>query len=163
MLSVFLDVVGPDRVRRLSTVRIISTTGEALPPSVAARVRELLPNIDFYNLYGPTEAAVEITFERIEAVDVDQTSVSIGAPVWNSTAYVLDGRLQPVPTGVPGELYVGGVQLARGYAERPDLTAERFVADPFGPLGSRMYRTGDLVRRVGDGRLDYLGRTDFQV
>ncbi|PWD41025.1 hypothetical protein ACN93_21550, partial [Gordonia paraffinivorans] len=113
-----------------------------------------------YNLYGPTEAAVEITYQRLDEVG---DTVPIGVPVWNSTAYVLDGRLNRVPDGVPGELYVGGVQLARGYAARPDLTADRFLADPFGAPGSRMYRTGDLVRRNASGELEYLGRTDFQV
>ncbi|GED99905.1 hypothetical protein nbrc107696_03520 [Gordonia spumicola] len=160
MLSVFLELAGPERLARLDRLRIISTTGEALPPSVAAHTRAAVPDAVLYNLYGPTEAAVEITYQRLD--DVDDV-VPIGVPVWNSTAYVLDGRLHPVAEGVPGELYVGGVQLARGYAARPDLTADRFLADPFGPSGSRMYRTGDLVRRNRAGELEYLGRTDFQV
>ncbi|MDL9937936.1 non-ribosomal peptide synthase/polyketide synthase, partial [Gordonia sp. ABSL1-1] len=163
MLSVFLEVAGEDRVRAMESVRIISTTGEALPPSVAGQLRAWLPRVMFYNLYGPTEAAVEITYEAIESVDPSATSVPIGIPMWNSSAVVLDSRLRRVPLGVPGELYLGGVQLARGYAARPDLTAERFIADPFGRAGERLYRTGDLVRRRTDGVLEYLGRTDFQV
>ncbi|WP_062393756.1 non-ribosomal peptide synthetase [Gordonia phthalatica] len=162
MLSVFCEIVGTERIAAMSSLRIVSTTGEALPPTVAAELRDAQPDILFYNLYGPTEAAVEITYERIETVDAGASSVAIGLPVWNSSAVVLDGRLHRVPDGVAGELYLGGVQLARGYAARPDLTAERFVADPANP-GERLYRTGDLVRRTGDGRLEYLGRTDFQV
>ncbi|MFT4088754.1 MAG: amino acid adenylation domain-containing protein, partial [Gordonia sp. (in: high G+C Gram-positive bacteria)] len=162
MLSVFLDVVPPQMLSALDSVRIVSTTGEALPPAVAAPARRLWPNALFYNLYGPTEAAVEITYQSIEEVRAEDTSVPIGVPVWNSSAVVLDARLRVVPAGVAGELYLGGVQLARGYADRPDLTAERFVADPFGEPGSRLYRTGDLVRWNGAGELEYLGRTDFQ-
>ncbi|HMS75862.1 non-ribosomal peptide synthetase [Gordonia sp. (in: high G+C Gram-positive bacteria)] len=162
MLAVFVDVVGVERISRMDSVRIISLTGEAVPPAVAADVRSALPDILFYNLYGPTEAAVEITYESIEHAAAADPSVPIGIPMWNSTSHVLDGRLHRVPDGVVGELYLGGVQLARGYAARPDLSAERFVADPFGS-GERMYRTGDLVRRRADGVLEYLGRTDFQV
>ena len=163
MLSVFLDLVGTERLAAMSSIRIISTTGEALPPGVAAQVREALPHILFYNLYGPTEAAVEITYEKIETVSAGDLSVPIGVPVWNSSAVILDARLHRVPDGVPGELYLGGVQLARGYASRGDLTADRFIADPYGAPGARLYRTGDLVRRSPDGSIDYLGRTDFQV
>ncbi|GAC71059.1 putative non-ribosomal peptide synthetase [Gordonia soli NBRC 108243] len=163
MLSVFLEVAGAERVRALDSVRIVSTTGEALPPAIAAQVRTLLPDAMLFNLYGPTEAAVEITYEHIESVSAEDQTVPIGIPVWNSSALVLDARLHRVPDGVPGELYLGGVQLARGYAARPDLTSERFVADPYGPPGSRLYRTGDLVRRTASGGIDYLGRTDFQV
>ncbi|GAB08434.1 putative non-ribosomal peptide synthetase [Gordonia araii NBRC 100433] len=165
MLAVFLELAGESRLARLDRLRIISTTGEALPPSVAAQVRAALPHVTLYNLYGPTEAAIEITYAEI-GDDIGHT-VPIGVPVWNSSAHVLDPRLHPVPDGVAGELYVGGVQLARGYAARPDLTADRFVADPFAgesaPPGARLYRTGDLVRRNRSGDLEYLGRTDFQV
>ncbi|MET9203195.1 amino acid adenylation domain-containing protein, partial [Gordonia sp. NPDC003585] len=160
MLAVFLELAGPERLSRLDSLRILSTTGEALPPSVAAHARAAIPSARLFNLYGPTEAAVEITYAEIDsAADI----VPIGVPVWNSTAHVLDARLHPVPDGVAGELYVGGVQLARGYASRADLTADRFVADPFGRPGTRLYRTGDLVRRNSAGDLEYLGRTDFQV
>ncbi|MCF8609817.1 amino acid adenylation domain-containing protein [Gordonia sp. HY285] len=163
MLAVFLDIAGTERVRALTSIRYVSTTGEALPPSVAAQTRSALAHAALYNLYGPTEAAVEITFANVVSAHADDSTVPIGVPVWNSTAYVLDDRLRPVPLGTPGELYVGGVQVARGYADRSELTAERFVADPFGMPGSRLYRTGDLVRHGAGGALEYLGRTDFQV
>ncbi|MFI6870290.1 amino acid adenylation domain-containing protein [Nocardia sp. NPDC050406] len=145
----------PDSLRRVLAI------GEALPATTAQRFRTANPNTALFNLYGPTEAAVSITTH--EVTDADQGSVSIGAPEWNSQVYVLDARLRPVPTGVSGELYLAGAQLARGYFARPDLTADRFVANPYGPAGSRMYRTGDLVAWNANGELDYRGRTDFQV
>ncbi len=163
ILSAFLDVVPPSQLEALRSVRIVSTTGEALPPAVASSTRAVWPEALFYNLYGPTEAAVEITYQSIGEVHADDPTVPIGVPVWNSSAVVLDARLQRVPAGIPGELYLGGVQLARGYATRADLTAERFIADPYGEPGARLYRTGDLVRWLSDGALEYLGRTDFQV
>ncbi|MFL1599726.1 amino acid adenylation domain-containing protein, partial [Gordonia amicalis] len=162
MLSVFLDLAGPRRLEGLTSLRHVGISGEALPPAVAGQALAAVPSAELYNLYGPTEAAVEITYQRVGRAD-GVLNVPIGRPVWNSTSFVLDSRLRLVPDGVVGELYVGGVQLARGYAARPDLTAERFVADPFGGPGERLYRTGDLVRRNAGGDLEYLGRTDFQV
>ncbi|WP_275792820.1 non-ribosomal peptide synthetase [Prescottella equi] len=158
MLSVF---VAEPAVGRVGSLRLVFASGEALPASTAARLRDVVPGAALHNLYGPTEAAVDVTFHEVTAADV--ASVPIGAPVWNTQLFVLDGRLNPVPVGVPGELYLAGVQLARGYVSRADLTADRFVANPFGANGSRMYRTGDLVRWSADGELEYIGRTDFQV
>ncbi|WP_312029424.1 amino acid adenylation domain-containing protein, partial [Gordonia paraffinivorans] len=159
MLAAFTDVLGA-QVSGLSCLRLMFTSGEALTAAVAGPVLEMLPTIEVHNLYGPTEAAVDVTAQRVIAGDRD---VPIGVPVPGTQTYVLDAALNPVPAGVPGELYLGGVQVARGYAARPDLTAERFVADPFGDPGARLYRTGDLVRWNRDGSIEYLGRTDFQV
>ncbi|MFK2891134.1 amino acid adenylation domain-containing protein, partial [Dyella flagellata] len=142
-------------------LRRIICSGEALPGTLRDRVRESL-NVPLHNLYGPTEAAVDVTAWACREND-DGASVPIGAPIWNTRTYVLDAALGLLPPGVPGELYLAGDGLARGYLHRPGLTAERFVANPFGPPGSRMYRTGDLVRWLPEGQLDYLGRVDHQV
>ncbi|MEV0104613.1 amino acid adenylation domain-containing protein, partial [Nocardia sp. NPDC050789] len=147
------DGVMNDALRRVLAI------GEALPAAVAQRFRALNRQSRLFNLYGPTEAAVSITSHQV--TDADKGSVSIGAPEWNSRVYVLDARLNPVPDGVSGELYLAGTQLARGYFARPDLTADRFVANPFA-VGERMYRTGDLVAWSDNGELEYRGRTDFQ-
>ncbi|MGW4246000.1 amino acid adenylation domain-containing protein, partial [Nocardia sp. NPDC004722] len=158
MLSVFAAHARPGS---MPTLRRVFVIGEALPPKTVDAVMALGPDIDVHNLYGPTEATVSITHWSAEGGDIQ--TVPIGLPQWNSRVYVLDARLGPVPAGVPGELYLAGDQLARGYAGRPDLTSDRFVANPFEP-GKRMYRTGDLVVwRTGPDRLEYIGRTDFQV
>ncbi|MDO1486796.1 amino acid adenylation domain-containing protein, partial [Rhodococcus rhodochrous] len=158
MLTVFAEYARADE---LATLRDVFVIGEALPPeTVRAFVRR--SPAPLHNLYGPTEAAVSITYRKVVRSDSELRSVPIGLPQWNSRVLVLDARLRPVPVGVAGELYLSGVQLARGYHGRVDLTAERFVADPF-VSGERMYRTGDLVRWTRNGELEYLGRTDFQV
>ncbi|MFC9995247.1 amino acid adenylation domain-containing protein [Nocardia sp. NPDC127526] len=154
MLDALLTGRLPDSLRRVLAI------GEALPAALARRFAAVAPHIALCNLYGPTEAAVSIT--RHPVTELAGPSVPIGAPVWNSRVYVLDSHLRPVPPGVAGELYLAGDQLARGYFGRADLTADRFVANPFRP-GARMYRTGDLAAWTADGALDYRGRTDFQV
>ncbi|WP_039822230.1 non-ribosomal peptide synthetase, partial [Nocardia testacea] len=142
------------------SLRRVLAIGEALPVSTAQKVLTRSPGVGLFNLYGPTEAAVSVTTHAVSTADV--VSVPIGVPQWNSRVYVLDSRLRPVPDGVAGELYLAGAQLAQGYFGRPDLSADRFVADPFVP-NARMYRTGDLVAWNGAGELEYRGRTDFQV
>ncbi|MER6560826.1 amino acid adenylation domain-containing protein, partial [Streptomyces sp. NPDC001027] len=162
MLEAFLqsDEVAGDPAWAASLRRVFSS-GEALPTAAAARW-EALTGVPLHNLYGPTEAAVDVTHHRCDGAD-EGPVVPLGRPVWNTGLRVLDADLRPVPDDVPGELYLTGVQLARGYHARPALTAERFTADPYGPPASRMYRTGDLVRRRADGVVEYLGRTDRQV
>ncbi|MEU6352023.1 amino acid adenylation domain-containing protein [Streptomyces sp. NPDC047072] len=157
MLQVFL---AEPAATRCTGLRRVMCSGEALPVAVAERFRRVLPGVELHNLYGPTEAAVDVTAGEVVP---GAGEVTIGRPVWNTRTYVLDSALRPVPPGVPGELYLSGVQLARGYLDRPGLSAERFVADPYGGPGARMYRTGDLARWRADGTLDYLGRTDHQV
>ncbi|MFZ2174670.1 MAG: amino acid adenylation domain-containing protein, partial [Rhodococcus sp. (in: high G+C Gram-positive bacteria)] len=158
MLSVF---AAEPTAAECTSLRRVFASGEALPARTASKMRALLPGTRIHNLYGPTEAAVDVTFH--EVTEADTAGIPIGAPVWNTQLLVLDGRLRPVPVGVAAELYLAGGQLAREYVSRPDLTAERFVADPFGAPGDRMYRTGDLVSWNADGELEYLGRTDLQV
>jgi non-ribosomal peptide synthetase component F len=143
LLAVF---AAADGVSSCTGLRAVFASGEALPASVASALRAALPATELHNLYGPTEAAVDVTYHRV--LPSDTVSVPIGAPVWNTRVTVLDARLHPVPVGVPGELYLAGRQLARGYLGRPDLTADRFVADPHGSVGSRMYRTGGLRGRA---------------
>ncbi|MGW0533980.1 non-ribosomal peptide synthetase [Streptomyces sp. NPDC003032] len=145
---------------RCTGLRVLFSGGEPLDPALAARVQEVLPQVRVFNAYGPTEAAVDVT---CWPVPKRPASVAIGGPVANTTCYVLDERMRPQPIGVPGELYLGGIQLARGYRGRPGTTAEHFVPDPFGPAGGRLYRTGDRARWRPDGTLEYVDRVDRQV
>jgi amino acid adenylation domain-containing protein/non-ribosomal peptide synthase protein (TIGR01720 family) len=142
-------------------LRRVICSGEALSAELQARSTSVL-GAALHNLYGPTEAAVDVSFWECSR-GAASGSVPIGRPIWNTRLYVLDGALQLVPVGVQGELYIAGVGLARGYLKRAALTAERFVADPFGPPGSRLYRTGDLARWRHDGALEFIGRADHQV
>ncbi|MEV0187406.1 amino acid adenylation domain-containing protein, partial [Kitasatospora purpeofusca] len=142
-------------------LRRVFVGGEPIHPDLAAEVTAAW-GVRIHNLYGPTETTVQITTHAFDPA-ADTVTVPLGSPVRNTRLHVLDVALRPVPAGVAGELYVAGHQLARGYLRRPELTAERFLPNPFGTAGERLYRTGDLVRRRRDGRLEYVGRTDEQV
>ncbi|MEU6846453.1 amino acid adenylation domain-containing protein [Streptomyces sp. NPDC046716] len=157
MLQVFL--AGPDAATCSAGLRRVFCSGEALPRETAAAFARTLPGVELHNLYGPTEAAVDVTFHACDPQDTGP--VPIGRPVWNTRLYVLDPAGRPCPPGIVGELFLAGRQLADGYLNRPELTAERFVPDPF--RGGRMYRTGDLARWTEHGEAEYLGRTDHQV
>ncbi|MEU9853529.1 amino acid adenylation domain-containing protein [Streptomyces sp. NPDC047974] len=151
-----LPVLDPEALPRLES---LTTGGEVLTPDVAAAWS---PGRRLLNGYGPSECSVAATLFPVEP-GVRYDNVPIGRPIPNTSAYVLDDRLRPVPPGVTGELYLGGEGVGRGYVGRPELTAERFVADPFGRPGARLYRTGDLVRWNPDGTLAFAGRADDQV
>ena len=143
----------------LPELRTLISAGESCSKEIVARWAE---GRDFFNAYGPTEFTVCATLTRLDPTDV--RAPSIGRPIANAEVFVLDQHGVPAPIGAPGELYIGGVGLARGYHGRPDLTAEKFVPHPFATRpGSRLYRTGDLVRYLSDGNIDFLGRMDFQV
>ncbi|MCT9074070.1 amino acid adenylation domain-containing protein [Cupriavidus gilardii] len=144
-------------------LRLLSFGGEAMSREAFARIKQKFQAGTLINGYGPTEAVVTpLAWVGQHDTDCPSAYVPIGRPVGDRTAYVLDADLNPVPVGVAGELYIGGLGLARGYVGRPGLTAERFVPDPFAS-GARMYRTGDLVRRCRDGSIEYVGRLDHQV
>ncbi len=162
MLQHFVEGSGLDRCAAL---RRVICSGEALPFDLQQRFFARLPaGVELHNLYGPTEAAVDVSAWACTN-DGTRTSVPIGRPIANTRLYVLDARLRPVPIGVAGELYIAGVQVGRGYLGRPDLTAERYLPDPYAPAtpGARMYRTGDLARHLADGAIEYLGRVDHQI
>ncbi|MFG3712381.1 amino acid adenylation domain-containing protein, partial [Micromonospora sp. NPDC047730] len=155
---------GDPRVDRLA-LRVVTFGGEKLEfaeltPWVARRGLDA-PRL--INMYGITETTVHTTYHRVTADEVGGSANPIGAPLSDLTVHLLDADGRPVPVGVPGEIHVGGPGVARGYLGRPELTAQRFVPDPWGPPGSRLYRSGDLARRHADGRLEFIGRIDHQV
>ncbi|MFD4863638.1 amino acid adenylation domain-containing protein, partial [Streptomyces atratus] len=157
--SAFAQMVASGEI--LARPRTVVLAGEALTADAVAGIRRAIPGARVANVYGPTEATVYTT-AWCSDVEVDGV-VPIGRPISNARVYVLDGSLSPVPAGVSGELYIAGAGLARGYLGRPELTGERFVADPFASDGGRLYRTGDVVRWSQDGQVEYLGRADEQV
>ncbi|MDK1844681.1 MULTISPECIES: enterobactin non-ribosomal peptide synthetase EntF [unclassified Klebsiella] len=164
MLAAFVASLDADSVAACRTVRRVFCSGEALPTELC-REWERLTGAPLHNLYGPTEAAVDVSWYPAcgpELAAVTGSSVPIGWPVWNTGLRILDAAMRPVPPGVAGDLYLTGIQLAQGYLGRPDLTASRFIADPFAP-GERMYRTGDVARWLANGAVEYLGRSDDQL
>ncbi|MCG1040978.1 amino acid adenylation domain-containing protein, partial [Mycetohabitans sp. B7] len=146
----------------LRSVRQLTVGGDIVSAAAAQRVLEHCPTLRFINGYGPTETTIA-TCHLIEAPYQAQASMPIGTPLDNATAYVLDACLRPAPVGVVGELYIAGEGVARGYFNRPGLTAERFIAHPFDASGARLYRTGDLAYWRSDGALEFIGRADQQV
>ncbi|EPX2916041.1 enterobactin non-ribosomal peptide synthetase EntF [Klebsiella pneumoniae] len=164
MLAAFVASLDADSVAACRTLRRVFCSGEALPTELC-REWERLTGAPLHNLYGPTEAAVDVSWYPAcgpELAAVTGSSVPIGWPVWNTGLRILDAAMRPVPPGVAGDLYLTGIQLAQGYLGRPDLTASRFIADPFAP-GKRMYRTGDVARWLTNGAVEYLGRSDDQL
>ncbi|MDR9754671.1 amino acid adenylation domain-containing protein [Pseudomonas sp. SZMC_28357] len=157
MLAAFISA---DEAQACTSLQRIICSGEALPMELQRQTLRSLPHTRLYNLYGPTEAAIDVT--HWTCVEEGRDSVPIGRPIANLRTGILDAELQPLPLGAVGELYLGGVGLARGYHRRGALTAERFVVDPFGS-GERLYRTGDLARYRADGAIEYCGRIDHQV
>ncbi|QXH44671.1 amino acid adenylation domain-containing protein [Pseudomonas xanthosomatis] len=159
MLDAFLAHGDAER----AAMKRVLCSGEALPGSLVRRFKAQLAGVELHNLYGPTEAAVDVSaWHCAEPLEQTPDNTPIGKPVANTQLYVLDAYGQPTPQGVAGELYIGGVQVARGYLNCAELSAERFIDDTFTP-GGRLYRTGDLARYLPDGNLEYLGRNDDQV
>ncbi len=157
MLRLFLD---DPHSTECSSLQTVICTGEAVTFDLQRRFFEAFDNVELHNLYGPTEAAVHATYWRCDPTDTSGI-VPIGAPLANTQIHILDDQLQPVPIGVAGELHIGGTQVAEGYLNRPELTAERFIDNSHGP--GRLYKSGDLARWRTDGAIEYLGRTDHQV
>lgn len=157
MLAVFLSEPAAAGI----TLRLVFCSGEELPAPLRNRFHTVI-NAELHNLYGPTEAAVDVTYWSAGRDD-DSAPVPIGFPVWNTRMYILDERLRPKPPETTGDLYIGGVQLAREYLNRPDLTAERFLTDPLIGGDARIYKTGDVARYRRDGAIVFLGRSDHQV
>jgi amino acid adenylation domain-containing protein len=158
MLAVFLE---DDEIGRCRSIKRVICSGEALSYELQQRFFARMP-AELHNLYGPTEAAVDVTYWQCRPNDA--RIVPIGRPIANMECYILDRHQNPLPVGCPGELHLGGVGLARDYLNRPELTAEKFIPNPFSSQpGARLYRTGDLSRWLPDGNIEYLGRLDFQV
>lgn len=164
MLAAFVASLSPENAACCASLKQVFCSGEALPTALC-REWEQLTHAPLHNLYGPTEAAVDVSWYPAfgpELALVTGNSVPIGFPVWNTGLRILDAMMRPVPFGVAGDLYLTGIQLAQGYLGRPDLTASRFIADPYAP-GERMYRTGDVARWLDNGAVEYLGRSDDQL
>ena len=164
MLKMLVEHLEKNPGEAPEALRLVLLGGDWIPVSLPDRLRALKPDVQVISMGGATECSMDSTIYEVKAVDPSWNSIPYGEPMWNQRAYVLDEDRQPLPVGVPGELFLGGIGVGRGYHERPELTAERFVDDPFwGKEGARMYRTGDLARWMPDGNLELLGRLDNQV
>ncbi|WP_433472859.1 amino acid adenylation domain-containing protein [Spirillospora sp. CA-142024] len=165
LTTTLFNLVADERPQAFARLREVLTGGEAGSPTAMRKVLAACPDTEVGHVYGPTEATTYTTFagQRALLAGSSETSPVLGRPIDDMRVYVLDQGLRPVPPGVVGEAYIAGAGLGRGYLRRPSLTAERYVADPFGAPGDRMYRTGDLVRWRPDGALDYVDRADLQV
>jgi amino acid adenylation domain-containing protein len=165
MLGIFLQTKD---IEQCDSIQRVFCSGEALQVEHQRRFLQRLRGKELHNLYGPTEASIDVSYYHC-TLSGRYTSVPIGKPVANTQLHVLDSHLQPMPVGVPGELYIGGVQLARGYLNRAELTTETFISNPYyradgqGHPSPRLYKTGDLARWLPDGNIEYIGRTDHQV
>ena len=163
LLQALLDTL-PNLQSQLPSLKLWVTSGEALSLDLYRRFRDAMPHSILLNLYGSSEVSADVTYFDTTSMKDSYAGVPIGRPIANTQIYLLDSYLNPVPVGVPGELYAGGDGLAHGYFNRPDLTAERFISNPFrANPQSRLYKTGDLARYLPDGNIEYLGRTDYQV
>jgi amino acid adenylation domain-containing protein len=165
LLRTMLEVIQSDSCLDLSSLRWLIPTGEALPPETARQWLSFYPNTPLLNAYGPTECSDDVShYAMYRPPAIDIVNLPIGRPVANMRLYILDVHLQPVPIGVAGELYVGGVGVGRGYLNDPVRTANAFIPDPFGPSpGARLYKTGDWALYLADGNIEFLGRADHQV
>jgi acyl-coenzyme A synthetase/AMP-(fatty) acid ligase/acyl carrier protein len=160
LLRVLLDGFD-DLQKRLFDLKIWVSSGEEISVELAQRFRQVMPDAKLINLYGSSEVSADVSCYEV-ADGMLHRCIPIGRPIDNASIYILDTHLRPVPIGVPGELYIGGAGLARGYLNQPDLTAERFIPSPFGQE-QILFKTGDLGRYLPDGNIEYLGRSDHQV
>jgi amino acid adenylation domain-containing protein/non-ribosomal peptide synthase protein (TIGR01720 family) len=161
MIQALLEMAGGIELPRL---RWLIACGEAFPPDLCRRWMKRFPHVRVLNAYGPAECSDDVSYYEVPETPAEtETIVPVGRPVDNTRLYLLDAWLTPVPVGVPGEICVAGIQVGRGYLHRPETTAEKFVPDPFGPVGGRLYRTGDLGRYREDGAIEFLGRIDHQL
>lgn len=162
LLDMLVDHVADRGEQQLSTLRVVLLGGDWIPTSLPNRLRSLAPAVRFVSMGGATEVSMDSTIFEVIEPDPDWRSIPYGVPMANQRSYILDRMLQPLPVGVPGELHLGGIGVGRGYLNRPELTAERFIPNPF-VAGERIYKTGDLVRFYPDGNTEIVGRMDFQV
>ncbi len=160
--SFYTSIINENAIPSLTSLTTVIVAGEACSSEIANEHHSKLPNVKFYNEYGPTEATVWSSAYKVERHE-DIGTLPIGKVINNEQIYLLDSHYQPVPIGVCGELYIGGLGISQGYVNRPDLTAEKFIPDLFSGSGSRLYKTGDLARYRADGNIDFIGRVDHQV